>query len=227
MLPQPAPARPRVIINCAMSLDGKLALSDRRQTALSSAEDLRRVHAMRAASGAILVGIGTVLADDPSLLVKPALVERVPVPPPLRIVLDSRRRTPPGARILDGRAPTLIAVTEGHAAPLSHAEVRAYGAGTGRVDLVALLRDLATRGTGQVMVEGGSTVIASFLDGGLVDELDVFVAHVILGGTGPSLVGGTGATDLATAHHLALLKSRPMEGGHLLRFRPRTPREPR
>ena len=91
-----------------MTADGKIAGRSRRQLRISSPEDLARVKELRAASGAILVGVGTVIADDPHLTVKDLPPERNP----LRVVLDPRGRTPDGARVLDGRARTLIVTSE-------------------------------------------------------------------------------------------------------------------
>src|SRR5947208_15115613 len=101
--------RPHVVINAAMSVDGKIALSGGKPVRLSNEEDLRRVHALRAKADAVLVGIGTVLKDDPKLTVK---AEYVKGRNPLRIVLDSRGRTPAGANVLDSSAPTLIVTPE-------------------------------------------------------------------------------------------------------------------
>src|SRR5687768_10687582 len=101
-------ARPRVLLNCACSLDGKIAAPDGQAMPLSDEADWRRVHLLRASSDAILVGVGTIVKDDPSLKVKEDLA---PVPPNrklLRVVLDAKGRTPPGARVVDGSAPTLI-----------------------------------------------------------------------------------------------------------------------
>ncbi|MBM4237752.1 MAG: diaminohydroxyphosphoribosylaminopyrimidine reductase, partial [Euryarchaeota archaeon] len=101
--------RPFVIVNCAMTADGKIAGRSRRQVRISSKEDLERVKALRASCDAILVGIETILADDPHLTVKGNPPERNP----LRIVLDSSGKTPDGARVLDSRARTLIATADG------------------------------------------------------------------------------------------------------------------
>jgi 2,5-diamino-6-(ribosylamino)-4(3H)-pyrimidinone 5'-phosphate reductase len=113
--------RPKVIVNCAMSADGKIASRLRKQTRLSDEKDMARVHRLRNECGAIVVGIGTVLADDPTLLVKKKYIEGK-VRQPARIVLDSRCRIPKGAKVLTGSAKTIVAVTEGHAKKVAGAE---------------------------------------------------------------------------------------------------------
>ncbi len=101
-----------MLLNCAVSMDGRLALAGGARARLSSEEDLRRVQQLRAAVDAIVVGVGTVLLDDPSLRVHWELLGRPPGRNPTRVVLDSRGRTPAGARILDETAPTVVAVGE-------------------------------------------------------------------------------------------------------------------
>ncbi len=163
--------RPRVIINAAMSVDGKIALSDGKTARLSNEEDLRRVHRLRAETDAILVGVGTVLMDDPKLTVKQEFVKgRNPV----RVVLDSYGKTPEGAHVLDGTAPTLIVTSEECDRTFPKAEV--LRCGKDEVDLPRLLEELGKREVRRLLVEGGSTVIASFLSAHLADELLVFVS---------------------------------------------------
>ena len=145
-------------------------------------------HGLRARHEAILVGIGTVLADDPSLTLR--LVEgRSPRP----IVLDSRLRTPPSARLLARRdcRPLLVCREGGDAERLRHleaagADILSVGGGaTGELDLDAVLAALAGKGIASLMVEGGARVLASFLASGLVDEIVVTIAPILLGGPAP------------------------------------------
>ena len=98
--------RPHVIVNAAMSADGKIALPSREGVRISNDEDLKRVHELRAACDAILVGVGTVLMDDPKLTVKK---EHAKGPNPLRVILDSDGSSPVNAAVFDGAAPTLVA----------------------------------------------------------------------------------------------------------------------
>ncbi len=205
--------RPRVIVNAAMSVDGKIALRDGQRARLSNEDDVQRVHGLRGRVDAILVGVGTVLKDDPKLTAKPEVADRNP----LRIVLDSDGRTPSGARVLDGRAPTLIVTSEASERTFARAEV--LRCGKEEVDLGALLDRLGGRGIQTLLVEGGSTVIWSFLRAGLVDELKVFVGSLVLGGRStPTLVGGEGAASLSDSIRLALERSERLGDGVLLEY---------
>ncbi len=157
--------------------------------------------------------MGTVLKDDPKLTAKPEVADRNP----LRIVLDSDGRTPSGARVLDGRAPTLIVTSEASERTFARAEV--LRCGKEEVDLGALLDRLGGRGIQTLLVEGGSTVIWSFLRAGLVDELKVFVGSLVLGGgSAPTLVGGEGAASLSESIRLALERSERLGDGILLEY---------
>ena len=205
--------RPRVIVNAAMSVDGKIALRDGQRARLSNEDDVQRVHGLRGRVDAILVGVGTVLKDDPKLTAKPEVADRNP----LRIVLDSDGRTPSGARVLDGQAPTLIVTSEASERTFARAEV--LRCGKEEVDLGALLDRLGGRGIQTLLVEGGSTVIWSFLRAGLVDELKVFVGSLVLGGgSAPTLVGGEGAASLSESIRLSLERSERLGDGILLEY---------
>jgi 2,5-diamino-6-(ribosylamino)-4(3H)-pyrimidinone 5'-phosphate reductase len=205
--------RPHVIINAAMSIDGKIALAEGKPARISNEEDLRRVHRLRAEVDAILVGIGTVLADDPKLTVKPEFARGSH---PLRIVVDSDGRTPPEAHVLDGASPTLIVTSEATDRTFSNAEV--LRAGKDDVDLEALLEKLAKRGVKTLLVEGGSAIIWSFLRKRLADELKVFIGSRVLGGSAPSLAGGQGSSSLDDAPRLRLQKLARLGDGVLLEY---------
>jgi len=179
-------ARPFVTLSWAQSLDGSIALEAGRGCALSGAESLALTHAVRASHDAILVGIGTLLADDPRLSVR-HWAGRSPGP----VVLDSRLRTPPTARVLaagPGRTVRIVctaAADEARVAPLAQrgADVlRLPAQDNGWVDLPALLDALGGAGVRRLMVEGGARVLTSFLRARLGDYAVVTVAPRLLGG---------------------------------------------
>lgn len=223
MRPGPGPAastsRPHVHVNCAVSADGRLAFANGQRARLSGAEDLKRVQELRATADAILVGVGTVLKDDPSLRVHWELLERHEGRDPLRVILDSTGRTPPAARVLHGGQPTLVATAAGCTRTFP-APVEQIALGDGRVDLPRLLSELARRGVRELLVEGGATVIASFVRAGFVDLLTVYTAPLLIGGTTapPLMTGAESRTELeATA--LVLGRIRRLGDGVLLEWR--------
>lgn len=188
--------RPRVMVNCAMSPDGKIAGTERRQLRISSPEDLDRVRRLRMECQAILVGAGTVLADDPHLTVKGLPPERQP----LRVVLDPRGKVPDSAMVLDHRARTLMVTLEDCSRLYRGAEVVRLGKGA--IDLNALLGVLEERGVKDLLVEGGGETIYSFFRAGLVDVYSVFIGDFIIGGReAPTPVDGEG---FRTGEHVPL-----------------------
>jgi riboflavin-specific deaminase-like protein len=183
--------RLRVLLNCACSLDGKMAAPDGHPMPLSDEQDLRRVHLLRANSDAILVGVGTVLKDDPNLKVKE---DYAPIPPNrelLRVVLDPRGRTPKGAKVVDGSAPTVILTGPGVPGHWPKAEQEEVALDpSGRIDLAAALDALHRRGVRLLLVEGGSQVLRSFLQTEFVERWTLYQAPVLVGGNGPSIFDG-------------------------------------
>ena len=220
--------RPHVFVNAAMSADGKLSTYERRQVRISGPADFRRVDRLRAGADAVMVGIGTVLADDPSLTVKgPELVAAREAsgaaPHPARVVVDSRARTPPDAAVLH-RGPGLRVVGVSAAAPPDR--IAALGefatvvvAGEDRVDLALLLERLHELGIRRLMVEGGGTLIAALVTAGLVDELFVYVGNRIIGGsTAPTLADGEGLSAAGPFVRLELVSATPCDEGVLLHW---------
>jgi 2,5-diamino-6-(ribosylamino)-4(3H)-pyrimidinone 5'-phosphate reductase len=202
------PKRPRVILNAAMTLDGKIATRTG-DSALSGEADLMRVHELRREVDAILVGIGTVLEDDPRLT-----IHRVPSQGkrPLRVVADSRARIPLTARLLNGEAPTLVAVSRGadpEKVSLLREKAEVFASGEREVDLVALLRHLREKGVRTLLLEGGGTLNWGMLQRGLVDEVRIAISPCIVGGEGAvTLVEGEGFGRIEEAVRLRFLRCR-------------------
>lgn len=203
--------RPFVTLKMAMTLDGKTATVGGESQWITGEEARLRGHVLRDENDAILVGIGTVLADRPSL------TTRLPDgngKNPLRIILDSHARTPVDLPMLrDGAAPVLIAATEA-APPENVKRLRETGAevlvvGTRpTVDLPSLMQALGERKICSLLVEGGSTVHFSFLRAGLADKVCAFIAPKLVGGKGATAaVGGEGFARLADAARLTDVKT--------------------
>ena len=199
--------RPLVTVKFAMSLDGKIATRTGDSKWITSEESRKYVHQLRAGSDAIMVGIGTVVADDPQLTVRRA--DGSPLPhQPLRVVVDSDGRILPDATLLKQPGSTLVAMageTRGVRTLLEDAgaEVVAVPGSDRRVNLEELLDELGRRGISSLFVEGGGTLLGSLFDAGLVDRVVGFVAPVLIGGEAAlSPVGGQGAERMADALRL-------------------------
>jgi diaminohydroxyphosphoribosylaminopyrimidine deaminase/5-amino-6-(5-phosphoribosylamino)uracil reductase len=194
--------RPFVTWKFGASLDGRIAAEDGSSRWITSEEARADAHRLRAESDAVVVGSGTQRIDDPQLTVRSARVIRQP----LRVVVDSNARTPAGAHVLDGAAPTLIAVAQD--ADSAHLEGRAEVVRLPRdaagLDLHALLDALAARQVGRILLEGGPTLAGSFLAAGLVDRVVAYLAPVLIGGGGRSAIEGAGATSIEDALRLRL-----------------------
>ena len=213
--------RPYVTINCAMSADGKIASPARRQLRISSEEDLQRMYRLRHQSDAVLVGIGTILTDNPKLTVKDSYV---PHPKqPLRVILDSKGRTPPDALALNTVSNTLILTTKGHKRAYEgpHIEVmECQGDDEGFVDVKKALELLSQKGIQKLLVEGGGIVIWSFLEEKVVDDLFVYIGPCIIGGKdAPTVADGKGIHD-ENVLPLKIIEVKQIGPGVLIHYRP-------
>ena len=235
---------PFVTLKAAMSLDGKIATASGESQWITSQASRQKGHEIRDQVDAILVGVGTILRDDPSL------TTRLPDKKgkdPLRIVLDSRGRTPPTAKIFNPRkgeelvqgfnprtsvesAGVVIAVTA--QAPAENiANLKAAGAEVWvieveraasslkeeRVSLTALMQELGRREITSVLIEGGGEVNASALKAGIVDKVMFFIAPKLIGGkNAPSPIGGEGIQSLSEAMVLRDVEMTPINGDFLI-----------
>jgi diaminohydroxyphosphoribosylaminopyrimidine deaminase/5-amino-6-(5-phosphoribosylamino)uracil reductase len=175
--------RPFVRLKVASSLDGRTAMSGGESQWITGAAARADVQRLRAASGAILTGVATILADDPSLTVRDPAIDTGGMQP-LRVVLDSNLKTPPGASMFQQPGEScVICVDDKNRAGLESAgaEVIATQSHEDRLDLDAVLKILAERDINDVLVEAGPTLAGSFLTQGLVDELVIYQAPHIMG----------------------------------------------
>ncbi len=214
------PMRPSVQIIFAMSADGKIALPSRVQTSISSREDFKRVHELRNSLDAVLVGIGTVISDDPSLRVKPEFVEEPGNP--TRILLDSKLRVDTSHRIVDESAPTIVFCSEDvQNSKLFGDNVETIGCGTDRIDLLRALNILKEKGIDSLLVEGGEEVIWSFIHENLFDKITIYIGSMVIGGrTSPTAAGGSGALSLEETVKLDLKSVKQLGSGVLLEYDP-------
>jgi len=210
--------RPYVILNAAMTLDGKIA-TVARDSKISSKADLIRLHKLRAEVDAVMVGAGTVLADNPSLTVR-----RVRGKNPIRIVIDGEAKIPANAKVLDRSAKTIVAVLS-KAKKEKIDELRATGADIiisdgETIDLLSLLERLYSNGVRKLLLEGGSTLNWCMLERGLVDEIQVVVSPRIVGGEkAKTLVGGKGFSKIKNGVELKLLNVKRIGSEILLVYR--------
>ena len=197
--------RPWVRLKIAASLDGRTALADGESKWITSTVARDDVQRWRARSSALLTGIGTALADDPRLNVR-LDADHVA---PLRVVLDSRLRTPAGSHVLDGAAPTLI-VHARDSEPLDtrfdRVERLAVDDADGGLDLVAMLAELARREVNELQVEAGPILSGAFIAAGLADELLLYLAPKLLGDTAQPMALLPALPALADAPTLTLVE---------------------
>lgn len=213
--------RPKIIINAAMSADGKIALPTGKQLRISSDEDMKRVFQLRNDCDGILVGIGAVLADDPKLTVKEKYVSN-PCQP-IRIVLDSNCKTPANSLVVNDWARTILVVANKTRCDKSFKDnvelLRCPLKDDGLLDLSVMLSSLFKKGIKTLLVEGGGTVIWEFLKQGFIDELWVYVGPMIVGGKKtPTLADGKGISTVDDLINLNIKQIRQLGEGILIQY---------
>jgi diaminohydroxyphosphoribosylaminopyrimidine deaminase/5-amino-6-(5-phosphoribosylamino)uracil reductase len=221
--------RPLVTLKLAVTLDGRIAARGGDARWITGPAARREAHALRGVSDAILVGAGTVRADDPRLTCRIAGGHD-----PLRIVVAGRMLDlPRRARVLvDGEAPTLVVAPAGATAARVESlrrtgvEVLLLPGARGRVPFGTLVRGLAERGLTTLLVEGGATVAAEALQAGVVDRVVLFVAHTLLGGDAVPAIGALGIDRVAEAVRLTGTRVRQVGQDLVIEGRPRWRRHP-
>lgn len=218
--------RPYVILNAAMTLDGKIATASGSSN-ISGKKDLERVHEIRKECDAIMVGIGTVMADDPRLTVHK--IDARPEDNPVRVVVDSRCRTPSDARITNGDAKTIIAGANEYKEEFMKSEtyeklkkrgVKFFFSGNRRVDLKALMNYLHEEGIDKLMLEGGATLNFSMIRLGLIDEISICVAPMVVGGAdAKTFFDGDGFNTMDESVKLELIDYYPLDKDFILNYR--------
>jgi 2,5-diamino-6-(ribosylamino)-4(3H)-pyrimidinone 5'-phosphate reductase len=220
--------RPVVIVNVAMSADGKLSTRERRQVKISGNDDFSRVDRLKAGCDAVMVGIGTVLADDPSLTIKSPDLKKERLDGgrpehPVRVVIDSRARTPPESSILNKGDGLRVVAVSARADPGRVGALKAKAtvivAGEDEVDLSLVMDELGKMGIRRLVAEGGGTLIAGLVRAGLVDELYTYVGSIVIGGKdAPTPADGPGWTKETEFARLALAEVTRMDDGVLLHW---------
>jgi len=201
--------QPFVTVKFAVSLDGKIATWSGDSHWISCEESRKFIHGLRRASDAVMIGVNTVILDDPRLTARDKPQEKYP----LRVIVDSKLRTPPTARVFSEPGRTIVAAAVGvdldtvKELEEAGAEVLQLKPWKTLVDLNDLFEELGRRGITSVLVEGGSTLLGSLFDGGMVDKVVAFIATVIIGGEdAKSAVGGQGANRIGQALQLRDIK---------------------
>jgi 2,5-diamino-6-(ribosylamino)-4(3H)-pyrimidinone 5'-phosphate reductase len=218
--------RPYVILNAAMTLDGKIATATGSSN-ISGKEDLERVHEIRKECDGIMVGIGTVLADDPRLTVHK--IDARPEDNPIRVVVDSKGKTPIDARITNSDAKTIIAIAREYKEDFVSSEkyevfkkrgVKFFFSGDERVDLLSLMGYLHEEGIDKLMLEGGATLNFSMIKARLIDEINICIAPMVVGGANAkTFFDGEGFDTMDEAIRLELFDSYPLGKDLILKYK--------
>jgi 2,5-diamino-6-(ribosylamino)-4(3H)-pyrimidinone 5'-phosphate reductase len=212
--------RPYVIINCAMSADGKISNPNKKQIRISNDEDIKRMYKLRNSCDAILVGIGAVLSDNPKLTVKEKYVSNPKNP--IRIILDSQCRTPVDYFAVDNKSRSIIVTTKKCSKTFGYnVEIIQCKKDINKmVNLIDLLDLLYKRGIKKLMVEGGGTVIWSFIKKSLVDDIFIYMAPIVIGGkSSPTIVNGSGFQKEKDMVLLELVNLNKLGDGILLHYK--------
>ena len=216
-------ARPWLRVKLAMSLDGRTALAHGESKWITSDSARDDVQRWRARSSAILTGSGTVFADDPRLTARLADTTGIEVATPLRVIVDRCLRTPAGSNVLDGSVPTLV-VHDGSLAPVDarfeRVELAAVEVRNDRFDLPALLATLGSRQLNEIQVEAGPTLSGALFAEGLVDELLLYVAPILLGDSARGLLNLPVLGDMAERWKLKTIDQRMLGADWRLLLRP-------
>ena len=218
--------RPWLRLKVAMSLDGRVALASGESRWITGAAARADNMRWRARSGAILTGIGTVLADDPQLTVR--LDEDTPFVPPLRVVLDTHLRIAPGARVLDTAAPTLVIGEPESIASrrdLQGPRVMSCPHHATGLGLAVVLAELSARGVDEIHVEAGPRLSGAFVAAGLVDELLLYVNPSLIGDTGKPLAELPPLAALNDRVRMQMIDTQVIGDDLRLRLRPRSSAE--
>ena len=203
-----------------MSADGKIALPTRKQMRISCDEDIKRMHRLRNKCDAVLVGIGTILADDPKLTVKKEYVKNIKQP--LRVVLDSKGRTPAHALVLNNISKTLIITAKGIEKTYkgSHIEVVSCKIDrNGLIDVKDAIDLLYRKGVRTLLVEGGGTIIWNFLKNKVVDDLYIYIGPCIIGGKEtPTVAEGEGIKSKEDSIPLKIVTAKRVGPGLMIHY---------
>jgi len=206
--------RPRVVIKLAASLDGRTAMASGESQWITSADARKDVQRLRAESSAVITGIGTILADDPSMNVRCEAFE-TGGRQPMRVVLDSNARMPARSRMLGLEGRTLIMTSSSdqsrrEALEISGATVETIPTGSDGLDLQSVLTRLADLECNDVLVEAGPTLCGSFIRSGFVDELIIFLAPQLMGSDARGMFHLPGLEMMADKVQLAILEVTPV-----------------
>ncbi|MFW3145725.1 MAG: RibD family protein [Thermoplasmatota archaeon] len=221
--------RPVIHINCAATVDGKISKPDGSRLRISGEWDMGRVHRLRASLGAVLVGSGTIIKDDPKLTVKEV---HVPDPPSIfKVVIDGRGRIPSASRFLRTRGHSIIAtrsdcspdwkrnILESIEDEGLDARIMEFEPSENTIDIEVLLRKLADLGVDGILVEGGSRTIWEFVSGGFFDKFTIYLGPMVVGGNGPTVMSGPGFDEAPLNVKIMNVQETP-DGGLLVEMEP-------